>query len=124
MTGGGYRNEDLEFKHVSGPPRYASAAGGPVQYVLVANQDGPIGYLWASDQDDAAGYEFIRSGGAPAANAGVVWYERLRSAKADGLPPSAALSRLAEDRDPVTGHIVTGSLGVAPSLAVLKDLAG
>jgi hypothetical protein len=125
MTGGGYRNEDLEFKPVSGPPRYGHTASGPVRYVVVANQDGVIGYLWASDADDSAGYEYLRSAGDVAANAGVPWYQKLRSAKADGLTPTQALERLASGPDdPVIGRIVPGSEGTAPSLAAVKELAG
>jgi hypothetical protein len=124
MTGGGYRDEDLEFKPVSGPPRYASTASGPVRYVVVANQEGVIGYLWAADSDDAAGYEFRKSAGAVAANAGVSWYQKLRAAKAEGIPPSQALARLsAEPGHPVTGRVIPGSEGTAPSLAILKELA-
>jgi len=124
MTGGGYRDEDLEFKPVAGPPRYGNTASGPVRYVVVANQDGVIGYLWASDADDGAGYEYLRSAGDAAANAGVPWYQRLRAAKADGLTPSQALVRLAaEPGDPVIGRVVPGSEGTAPSLAAVKELA-
>lgn len=124
-TGGGYRDEDLEFTPVSGRPRYANAAGGPVRYMAVANAEGVIGYLWASDPDDAAGYEYLRAAGDVAANAGVPWYQRLRAAKAAGLPPSRALDQLAaEPGDPVTGRVVRGSDGTAPSLAFLKELAG
>jgi len=123
-TGGGYRDEDLEFKPVSGPQRYGYTASGPVRYVVVANQDGVIGYLWACDPDDAAGYEYRRSAGDVAANAGVPWYQRLRTAKARGLRPSQALAELAADPgDPVTGRVVPGSEGTAPSLAAVKELA-
>ena len=124
MTGGGYREEDLEFRPVSGPPRYGHTASGPVRYVVIANQDGVIGYLWASDPDDAAGYEFRRSAGDVAANAGVPWYQRLREAKARGLSPSQALAELAaQPGDPVTGRIVPGSEGAAPGLSAIKELA-
>jgi hypothetical protein len=124
-TGGGYRDEDLEFKPVpGGPARYGSAARGPVRYVVVANQDGVIGYLWASDPDDAAGYEYLRSAGDIAANAGVPWYQRLRAAKARGLRPSQALAEFAaEPGNPVTGRVVPGSEGMAPDLGTLKHLA-
>jgi hypothetical protein len=124
-TGGGYRDEDLEFKTVpGGPARYGYAAGGPVRYAVIANQDGVLGYLWGSDPDDAAGYEYRRSAGDVAANAGVPWYQRLRAAKARGLMPSQALAELATDPgDPVTGRVVPGSEGTAPSLAALKELA-
>jgi hypothetical protein len=123
-TGGGYRDEDLEFKPVSGPARYGFKASGPVRYVVVANQDGVLGYLWASDPDDAAGYERRRSAGDAAANAGVPWYQRLRTAKVRGLPPSRALAELADDPgDSVTGRVVAGSEGTLPSLTALKELA-
>lgn len=124
MTGGGYRDEDLEFKPVSGPPRYRNTASGPVRYAVVANRDGVIGYLWASDADDGAGYEWRRAAGDVAANAGVPWYQKLRAAKAEGLAPSQALARLAATAgDPATGWVVPGSEGTAPSLAALKELA-
>src|SRR4051794_6095617 len=110
MTGGGYRDEDLQFKPVNPRPRYANTANGPVRYLAVANQNGVIGYLWASDPDDAAGYEYLRSAGDDAANAGVPWYQRLRAAKAAGLPPSQALDRLAaEPGDPTIGRVVRDS---------------
>jgi hypothetical protein len=124
-TGGGYRDEDLEFKPVpGGPARYGNAATGPVRYVVIANQDGVIGYLWGSDAEDAAGYEYRRSAGDVAANAGVPWYQKLRSAKARGLRPSQALAEFAAGPgDPVAGRVVPGSEGTAPGLAALKDLA-
>lgn len=124
MTGGGYRDEDVQFKQVSGPDDYGRAATGPVRYVVVANADGVLGYLWASDADDAAGFEPVAARGADAINAGGSWKRKLRPSKAEGLPPSAAIMRLdagsAGDR---TGRIVSGSEGTAPSLAVLRQLA-
>lgn len=121
----GYRDEDVQFKVVDGPPLYRNTAEGPVRYVVVANGDGVLGYLWISDAVDAAGYVPRRSGGDVAMNSGGYWLRKLRAGKATGLLPSQALAGLpADSGSPMTGRIVTGSEGTAPSLAVLKDLAG
>lgn len=104
--------------------RYADTAPGPVQYVLVANDSGVLGYLWACDESDAAGYEHRRSAGAAAVTASAFWRRKLRGPKAVGLPPSQAIAQLtAEPARPTTGRIVVGSAGVAPSVAVLAELA-
>jgi hypothetical protein len=125
MTGAGYRDEDMQFRRVAGPPLYQHTAEGPVRYVVVANEDGVLGYLWVSDAADAAGYVARRSGGDVAMNSGGYWLRKLRPGKAEGLPPSQALATLPVDSgSPMTGRIVTGSEGTAPSLAVLKELAG
>lgn len=121
----GYRDEDMQFKVVDGPPLYRNTADGPVHYVVLANDDGVLGYLWCNDQSDAAGYVARRSGGDVAMNAGGFWLRKLRAAKAAGLPPSRGIAGLAgEPGGPMTGRVVAGSEGTAPTLAVLKALAG
>lgn len=125
MTGGGYRDEDMQFKVVAGPPLYRNTADGPVRYVVVANEDGVLGYLWVSDPADAAGYVPRRSGGDVAMNSGGYWLRKLRPGKAAGLAPSQALAQVPADSGArMTGRIVAGSEGTAPSLAVLRELAG
>jgi len=104
--------------------RYADTAPGPVQYVLVANDDGVLGYLWACDESGAAGYEHRRSAADVAVAVTAFWRRKLRGPKAVGLPPSQAIAKLtAEPPQPTTGRIVAGSAGVAPSVAVLVELA-
>lgn len=124
MTGGGYRDEDLQFRPVDNPMSYGREATGPVRYCVVANDDGVIGYLWASETSDAAGYEWVRTAGDNAANAGVYWYRRLREAKTAGLPPQRALRWLTDEPGgPVNGHVVPGSESTMPSLEALRQLA-
>ena len=124
MGGGRIRgpmSEDLEPRIVSGPLRYQSKTGKPIEYVALSDEsDRVIGYFYANDEDDAVGWQG-RSDVPPAsANLAAPWVRLLRDAKKLGLKPTAALDELIVKG---RGHIVGPRLA-APSLAALSKLAG
>ncbi|WP_324772740.1 ADP-ribosylglycohydrolase family protein [Streptomyces kunmingensis] len=116
--------EDLRFNSVSGPERYASGTGLPVQYIAVADQRGTVtGYVWATDEEDAGGAagQIDRR---DAGNKAVDLRSRLDDAKARGLAPSAALQELiAAASAGGSPFSVAGPLATAPHLDALDELA-
>lgn len=118
--------EDVQFKRISGPPRYNRVAQGPVTYVRVAIDSGVvIGYVWADDAGEAAGWVAPPGLGAAEVNAGAAWLRKLRDAKARDLAPTAMLAELVRGTGDIRGsHVVPGSSAEAPTLDALKELAG
>ncbi|MBG0855259.1 hypothetical protein I2W78_26270 [Streptomyces spinoverrucosus] len=118
-------DDDVWFRQVDGPPRYARDTDGPVAYLSVADRTGTvIGYVWANDEDVAAGWVTPPGLSPNAVNAGGRWLRALRGGKARELAPTALLAELAQGtNDCEQSHAVPGSLTEAPSLAVLKELA-
>ncbi|MFB8035995.1 DUF6508 domain-containing protein [Streptomyces sp. NPDC056004] len=106
-------------------PRYRDTTDRPVHHLTVANSRGEaMGYLWADDEDDAAGWCLRPAGDRDGFSEGLDWSAKLGAAKARGLAPTAALAELARGSDPrCVSHVVPGSLGTAPSLDALKELA-
>ncbi|MFI7338686.1 ADP-ribosylglycohydrolase family protein [Streptomyces sp. NPDC050085] len=116
--------EDLPFHPVSGPERYATTTGLPVQYLAVADGQGTVTqYVWAADGEGAHGAADRiprRDAGTKAVNDSSCFL-RLQDARARGLAPTAALRELAAK--PPTGRVIAGPLATAPSLDALYDLA-
>lgn len=119
----GRTTEDLHLEVVEGPADYAYTAQSKVRYVAVANQAGLLGYLWGSDAEDAAGFEPRPAVRGKALQASVAWMRALRQAKAQGIPPSQALTELAKlPGDEQMGRVVAGSENEAASQAALKEM--
>ena len=121
-----YTNEPLQFKLVGGRPRYAGETEEPVEYVAVANEEsGVIGYLWVNDADDAASWVERPDADPDSFEGAALWFELLRYYKAQGLPPSQALARIADHPGgQVSGRVVAGSRAMGSSLAELRRIAG
>ncbi len=115
------------FNQVSpGPSRYQGRTEKPVQYfAVVGKRDGVVlGYVWAGDEDDAAAWEPRQAAGPRALMEGSGWFHRLEEAKGRGILPSQALAELLADPEGNRGRALPGSLAEAPTLAVVKALAG
>jgi hypothetical protein len=124
--GENFMNEPLQFKMVGGRPRYGNETDKPVEYVAVANEEsGLIGYIWVNDADDAASWVERPDADPDSFEGAALWFDLLRHYKAQGLPPSQALARIAEHPGgEVSGRVVAGSRAMASSLAELRRIAG
>ncbi|MEW9553846.1 hypothetical protein [Nonomuraea sp. NPDC050783] len=106
------------------PDAYPRTTSSAVRYVPVIKDDIVIGYLWAATTDDAAQYVPREQAGDPALDAAVVWTQRLRWAKANGVTPLQALRHWAgEGEDARAGRVPVGTPFELPTLAALVELA-
>ena len=119
----GSMSEDLELRIVSGPPRYTSRTGNPVEHVKLVDANGALaGYFYANDEDSAAGWVPAASATPDQQNLAASWSRILHSGKARGLKPSEALDELLAASNP-RSKLVANSRKKAASLTILRELA-
>ncbi|WP_406318154.1 hypothetical protein OHA77_12310 [Streptosporangium sp. NBC_01639] len=116
--------DDPEFRTFDAPQEWSWTTDGPVRYVLVTREGLPLGFLWVASMSDAAGFVPAATSGGAGMNASVAWVGRLRSAKAAGDDPFAALRRWAgEAEDALCGSVPVDAESEISSLAGLSELA-
>ncbi|MFI7704585.1 hypothetical protein [Nonomuraea sp. NPDC049480] len=116
--------DEPRFQTVWSPESYPRTTSAAVRYVPVVMRETVIGYLWAAVTDDAARYVRRENGGEAAVNAAIVWTQRLRWAKANGLTPLQALRHWAgQQEDDRAGMVPAGVEFELPTLRELEELA-
>ncbi|MEV4189521.1 hypothetical protein AB0J28_49615 [Streptosporangium canum] len=119
------RWDDPEFRTFDAPQEWSWTTDGPVRYVPVTREGLPLGFLWVALTSAAAGFVPAATSGGAGMNASVAWVARLRSAKAAGDDPLAALRRWAgAPEDALCGSVPAGAESEISSLAGLAELAG
>ncbi|MBF0672052.1 MAG: hypothetical protein IR160_05640 [Salinibacterium sp.] len=124
-TGEGWKTEDLHFRVVSAPDRFAVSAEGPVRYLRVERDQTLLGYLWFSDAEGAAGFAPAATAGREGRSAKIAWVQLLQQQKAEGLSPSEAVHVLCARtrQNPGAGVADATSIGGASTLAELRAVA-
>ncbi len=84
--------DDVHFNRLNEPIYYDENTDRAIFYIPVVEMEVLLGYLWYAEDDRAGRFQPKCSAGSVANNVSVAWNQLLRSAKADGLTPSEAIS--------------------------------
>ncbi|HEY8547641.1 MAG TPA: hypothetical protein VIL36_21410 [Acidimicrobiales bacterium] len=113
-----------EFRTLAAPDEYPDTTTQPVRLRRVLRGRRVMGYLWAAVDDGAAGFVPSRPAGDEGLDTAVVWFGRLRAAKAQGLGPLQALRAWeGATEEPRAGRLDRTEFEVG-SLAELEQEAG